>query len=137
LTKTTPRSVSKHIFTDEDLYDQAACKELEIFATYMTACCEFNNGHYDLVLEVHDDDKGREGHKTWCYYFVNHTTKSIFWLEEYNASRMIAEVRGITLADDKSCLSELCLAFVQSAGDYIQQNILWNQSIGRALPLDT
>jgi len=117
LTKTTPCSVSKHIFTDEYLYDPAAREELEIFATYMTACCRFNNADYDLVLEVRDDDRGREGHKIWCYYFVNHPSRAIFWLEEYNASRMIAEVRGITWADDKSCLSELCSASVQSASD--------------------
>jgi len=88
------------------LYDTNEHQEIEHFASHMLACSELEDGDDDLVLEVRDDEDGREGYKTWCYYFVSHTNKVIFWLEKYNASQMIAEVKGIKPADEKSCLSE-------------------------------
>ena len=111
LAQSTSCGVLQHIFTDENLYDISEREELERFATYMSACWQIVDADYDLVLEVRDDDDERKGHKVWCYYFVNHTTKTIFWLEKYNACRMIAEVKGITPASNKSTISESCSGF--------------------------
>ena len=96
----------QRIFTDENLYDADERQELESFAKYMSAYSKLEDGDDDLVLEVRDDERGWKGYKTWCYYFVSHTNKVIFWLEKYDASQMIAEVKGIKPADEKSCLSK-------------------------------
>jgi hypothetical protein len=90
------------------MYDMGEHKELETFAMHMLTCCQFqvDDGTYDLVLEVQDGENSQRVFKTWCYYLVNHATKAIFWLENYDACAMIAEVMGITLESDKSYLSE-------------------------------
>src|SRR5882762_2275310 len=97
----------QHIFTDEDLYDREICNEVEDFATYILAHSRFQGSDYDIVLEVRDPEDNEQGdNKKWCYYFVNHLTKVIFWLGEYPAHDMIKEVRGIDLNSHKSCISE-------------------------------
>jgi hypothetical protein len=88
------------------LYDPAEQKELENFAKNMEVFQHEGKYEGDLVLEICDDEEGREGYKTWCYYFVDHASRVIFWPLEYDASHMIAEVMGITLSSDKSYLSK-------------------------------
>ena len=89
------------------MYDETENQELDKFAKYMSERWDHSESEVDncdLVLEVRDD--ARENHKFWCYYFVNHTTKAVFWLEPYNACEMIMEVKGITLDSEESCISE-------------------------------
>jgi len=89
------------------MYDQAKCEEVENLATYILACSQDEDGDYDIILEIRDDDRAeRSGCKMWCYYFVNHTTKVIYWLQRYDACKMITEVRGIKSHYDKSYISE-------------------------------
>lgn len=50
---------------------------------------------YDLVLELEDDSSG--GHD-WCYYFADHTTKTLVWLQPFEMTRELQAVKGaITL----------------------------------------
>ena len=47
----------------------------------------------DLVLELEDNhDTG--GHN-WCYYFADHSTRTLVWLHEYELAYQ-CELRGIT-----------------------------------------
>jgi len=44
----------------------------------------------DLVLEVVNAEDG-----WWCgYYFVEHSTRLLFWLESYVISEFLKEVKG-------------------------------------------
>ena len=89
------------------MYDQAEREEVENFATYILACSQDEDGDYDIVLEMRDDDHAeRRGCKMWCYYFVNHTTRAMYWLQKYDAHEMITGVRGIKSDCDKSRISE-------------------------------
>jgi hypothetical protein len=127
----------QRIFTDTNLYDKVEHQELESFATYMLARWPHHNtesemADYDLVLEIRDDDNDlAPHHKMWCYYFVNHTTKVIFWLDKYDAHQMINMVNGITPMTDKSCISESVWTLYHCSVIKALQNILWNQSIGK------
>jgi hypothetical protein len=65
----------------------------------------FPTGDYDLVLDiVETEDKETKDKKTTRqYYFVDHNTKTLFWLEIYNMSRLLDDIRG---AEEPSHISE-------------------------------
>jgi hypothetical protein len=47
--------------------------------------------NYDLVLDIMpENDKIK-----WSYYYACHETRCLFWLEEYDGSYMISELRGV------------------------------------------
>ncbi len=52
----------------------------------------FPTGDYDLVLDiVKTKDK-----KTYRqYYFVDHNTRTLFWLEIYDMSRLLRDTSGV------------------------------------------
>ena|ERR1700730_5937482 len=46
---------------------------------------------YDLVLDIMpDNDKIK-----WSYYYACHETRCLFWLDPYDGSYMISEIRGV------------------------------------------
>ena len=47
--------------------------------------------HFELVLEIVEMD----GSKFCGYYFVDHRSKIIFWLEEFDASRICGDVGAV------------------------------------------
>jgi len=56
----------------------------------------------DLVLELQDEADG--GHR-WCYYYVDHTARTLFWLHKHDVSDfMRSEVReALTELELESC----------------------------------
>jgi hypothetical protein len=59
----------------------------------------FPTGDYDLVLDiVETKDK-----KTMQYYFVDHNTRTLFWLEGYDMNCLLDDIRG---AEEPSHISE-------------------------------
>ena len=42
-------------------------------------------GNYDLVLDIKQDQSGFQ----WFYYYVSHKNRCLFWLEEYDITKMI------------------------------------------------
>lgn len=47
----------------------------------------------DLVLELLP---GQDGQMACGYYFAEHQTRCLFWLEQFDISCLIAEVKGAT-----------------------------------------
>ena len=59
----------------------------------------FPTGDYDLVLDiVETKDK-----TTRQYYFVDHNTRTLFWLELYDMTRLLDDTRGV---EEPSHISE-------------------------------
>ena len=48
--------------------------------------------HYDLVLDIIKTDN----ETIWAYYYVDHNTKTLFWLHYYECGEtLLREVRGV------------------------------------------
>jgi hypothetical protein len=48
-------------------------------------------GEYDLVLDIKPDQTGFK----WCYYYVSHSNRCLFWLEEYPITNMDIQNVGV------------------------------------------
>lgn len=51
---------------------------------------------HDLVLELEARDSDVGGYH-WCYYFVNHEKRTLFWLHDCDISNDLSEVKGATV----------------------------------------
>ncbi|KAH9946754.1 hypothetical protein B0H21DRAFT_388772 [Amylocystis lapponica] len=99
----------KRIYTDANLYDPNILIEIQAFICLVDKMVQETRAEptaapnsvdeanitksekMDLVLELNDSDDG--GHK-WCYYFVNHTDRALFWLHDFDISEHVKEVLG-------------------------------------------
>jgi hypothetical protein len=54
------------------------------------------SGSYDLVLDRVEtkDGKTKEDKIIWQYYFVDHKTRTLFWLDYYDMTDLLCEVYG-------------------------------------------
>jgi hypothetical protein len=50
-------------------------------------------GSTELVLELIADD---DGNMKCDYYFIDHSSRSVFWLVEFDMKDLLVGVRGIT-----------------------------------------
>jgi hypothetical protein len=79
---------------DETLRDEA-----EHFYSHLQTLLGVNElagsvGEYDLVLDIKQDQTGSK----WFYYYVSHSNRCIFWLEDYSITDMIQTVGVQSLA---------------------------------------
>ena len=89
----------KRIFTDVYMYDPNLSAEILKFAAYLdnerTRLLRYNDlpiDHYDLVLDIIKTDD----ETIWAYYYVDHNTKTLFWLHYYECGEsLLREVRGV------------------------------------------
>ena len=95
----------KRIFTDVYMYDPNLSAEIHMFAEHLdderTRLLGTNELpiHHDLVLDiVKTDDE-----TIWGYYYVDHETKTLFWLHYYECGdSLLREVRGVQEASHVS-----------------------------------
>jgi hypothetical protein len=52
----------------------------------------FPTGDYDLVIDI---VKTKDEKTTQQYYYVNHNTRTLFWLEIYDMSRLLSDAQGV------------------------------------------
>ncbi|EMD35462.1 hypothetical protein CERSUDRAFT_157231 [Gelatoporia subvermispora B] len=52
--------------------------------------------NHELVLELEHNKDGTGNY--WCYYFVNHERRCLFWLDEFDISNDLSEIKGVTSA---------------------------------------
>ncbi len=92
-------SPSQRLFTDTDMYNAVLREEMEDFYSCLKKIIRdekltilSENKKYDLVLDIMptEDEK-----MLWSYYYACHKTRCLFWLDEYDASYMISEIRGV------------------------------------------
>jgi hypothetical protein len=88
----------KRIFTDVYMYDPNLSAEILEFAAHLDSERRrlHNNDlpidHYDLVLDIIKTDD----ETIWAYYYVDHKTKTLFWLHFYECGEsFLREVRGV------------------------------------------
>jgi len=91
----------KRIFTDVHMYDPNLSAEILAFATHMDSerkrllrnnLNDLRIDHYDLVLDIIKTDD----ETIWAYYYVDHNTKTLFWLHYYECGEsLLQDVRGI------------------------------------------
>ncbi|KAI0064305.1 hypothetical protein BV25DRAFT_1990055 [Artomyces pyxidatus] len=88
----------RRIYTDVDLFDPDSRREIEAFAQYLDDRLEADarslpSDECEVVLDcVRDEETGLI---TWSYYYVDHTTRTLFWLDVYDASNIISDVMGV------------------------------------------
>jgi len=100
------------MFTDAYLYESRVRIEIELFANCISRLLEHTDssglpsGDYDIVLELAPagDDTNE-----WCYYIVDHSMRTLFWLHDFDASEMISEVTSISADSPKFSISQIYL----------------------------
>jgi hypothetical protein len=92
-------SPSQRLFTDTDMYNAVLREEMEDFYSCLKKIIHdekltilSENKNYDLVLDIMPTENEK---MLWSYYYACHKTRCLFWLDEYDASYMISEIRGV------------------------------------------
>lgn len=86
--------IVKRIITEAWIWDQNQAIALDKFIARIEHFTQSRNVHrpddVDLVLEISQQDED-----FWCgYYYVCHSTRSLFWLEKHTITDYLSEVRG-------------------------------------------
>jgi hypothetical protein len=88
----------KKILTEANLYQPEMAQDVDIFIEKiddMLRVGDFEVGPTaELVLEPMLSSKGDE--MICGYYFVDHEKRCLFWLEDFDASFLLREVKGAT-----------------------------------------
>ncbi|KAI0064322.1 hypothetical protein BV25DRAFT_1990069 [Artomyces pyxidatus] len=91
---TNPRT-----YTDVDMFDEALREDVEEFVKYLDDLAEATCQNYlpsnDCERVVWVEPGDQECEVNWFYYYVDHETRNLFWLERYCANDLIAEVEGV------------------------------------------
>ncbi|KAH9947505.1 hypothetical protein B0H21DRAFT_738326 [Amylocystis lapponica] len=87
----------KRIFTDANLRDPHILAIIEVFChTVYEEAAELGfvlPDNTDLVLELESDG---EGGYDWCYYFADHTHRTLFWLHRCDITYDIGFIKGVS-----------------------------------------
>ena len=80
------------------MYDQSLREEVEKCAALLHEKLEscgrpFPTGDYDLVLDIVETKDKKTNRQ---YYFVDHNTRTLFWLEVYDMRRLLRDTSGVT-----------------------------------------
>ncbi|KZT69934.1 hypothetical protein DAEQUDRAFT_232046 [Daedalea quercina L-15889] len=100
---------ARRIYTEAWIYDGEILEEIEDFAQRLQEIIRENNfdvpADADLVLELEDIPghapptldivSGEPSVHYWTYYYVNHASRVLFWLQEYDIADDIEKVRCI------------------------------------------
>ncbi|KAK7676771.1 hypothetical protein QCA50_020239 [Cerrena zonata] len=86
---------SKKTYTDAHLCDPEVAHEIELFQTQLWSHIHDNHivipEDSELVLDL---VPGSNVKYAWCYYFVDHRTRSLFWVHEFDMSDHTYELLG-------------------------------------------
>ncbi|KAA1472057.1 hypothetical protein DENSPDRAFT_838208 [Dentipellis sp. KUC8613] len=88
----------KRVFTDNYMYDATTREELECFIDYLDDLVLALHGSWpsascDRVMEI---APGEDGEMNWRYYCIEHETRSMFWIEDYDCDFLTYELKGVT-----------------------------------------
>jgi hypothetical protein len=86
----------KRIFTDTDMHNFVLRDEIEHFYQHLQETLRVDQlgtqlNNYDVVLDVMPIEGGLQ----WSYYYACHETRCLFWLETYDATDVLSELRGV------------------------------------------
>ncbi|KAI9443664.1 hypothetical protein BJY52DRAFT_447779 [Lactarius psammicola] len=95
------------------MYDPDLSAEIHAFAAHLDSerarllhPNRFPQTHYDLVLDI---IKTEDDETIWAYYYVDHSTKTLFWLHYYECGdSLLGEVRGVQEASHVSAYFSVC-----------------------------
>lgn len=105
----TALTLLQKISTNTYVYNADLRKEVEDCAVSLshTRSAEGPERDYELVIDVASDPK-RSPRLSWFYYYVDHDTHSVVWLEDNVFKRELDNVHGV-VSPDHICM--LPLAF--------------------------
>ncbi|KAA1477115.1 hypothetical protein DENSPDRAFT_875059 [Dentipellis sp. KUC8613] len=88
----------KRVFTDNYMYDATTREELECFIDYLDDLVLALHGSWpstscDRVMEI---TPGEDGGMNWRYYCIEHETRSMFWIEDYDCELLTYDLKGVT-----------------------------------------
>ncbi|KAI0763100.1 hypothetical protein BD413DRAFT_484729 [Trametes elegans] len=87
----------KRIFTDADVRDRKIKATLQAFEEVLESKIREQNlilpTDYELVLYL--EERKISGGYNWLYYYVDHSTRSLFWVQEMDIIEEISEIGGI------------------------------------------
>ncbi|KAH9899337.1 hypothetical protein C8Q73DRAFT_638403 [Cubamyces lactineus] len=92
----------KRLYTDADVRDRTMIIILEAFEDTLREMITSQGiilpPDHELVL--HLEERKISGGYNWLYYYVNHETRSLFWVQEFDIIEQLEMTRGIhTLSD--------------------------------------
>ena len=81
------------------MYDSVLSDEIHGFAAHLDrerirlhGDINFPTNHYDLVLDIITTE---DNETIWAYYYVDHKTRTLFWLHYYECGdTLLREVHG-------------------------------------------
>lgn len=60
---------------------------------------------WELVLELSKDED--TGDRIWAYYFINHDSRALFWLHDFEAESILFGIAGVeSRAHIRKCHNE-------------------------------
>jgi len=97
----------QRIYTEEYLYNPTFLSDVEHFVAYLEQLLRATNtpmpsDNCELVLQI-DKQQGegeQAGDVTWSYYYADHSTRSVFWLEDVDIGPDEANWLSEVLAGD-------------------------------------
>ncbi|KAI0315001.1 hypothetical protein OF83DRAFT_392027 [Amylostereum chailletii] len=93
----------KRIYTEVYIYEPNHREEVEVFAQYLEDFLHSMDmsppsDDCELVLEV-SFSKEEGDSIVWSYYYVDHRTKTLFWLRPFVADHIMTEILGFSSPD--------------------------------------
>ena len=81
------------IYTDAYLWDVGTLDEINRFLEVIDLLIDQVEmpADWELVLELAKDERTKES--VWFYYFVDHGTRALFWLHEFNVDTFLSYLR--------------------------------------------
>jgi hypothetical protein len=88
--------IFKRIFTDVYMYNddlrEEVLKSAEQLEDELRRKGPLPTAHYDLVLDVVET---KDEKIIWQYYYVDHNSKTLFWLEPYDMNDLLRDIPGV------------------------------------------
>jgi hypothetical protein len=83
----------QQVFTDIDLTRSGTLAKIEEYTNHLRAkeCRVLQISPLPRTqLVIHLNVKGQ-----WCYYFVNHDSRVLFWVDDFDATELLEDLRGV------------------------------------------
>ena len=86
---------AQRILTESNICDPISHQEIEYGIKVLLGWLEpgeLDMNQVDLVIESKVDD---DNNLVFCYYFVNHHSRCIFWLYDFDAEDVLSDCQGV------------------------------------------
>ncbi|OCH87221.1 hypothetical protein OBBRIDRAFT_172478 [Obba rivulosa] len=90
----TRRAYTDAYLCDQSIYDEIM-EFLDLVDDYTHEMQVQLPTDHELVLELEPREGG--GHN-WCYYLADHTRRTLFWLQDFDVSEDLEELKGVSSA---------------------------------------